>query len=112
MSKASRVMYSIANFFTWVIVVICIAGIVFSIIGMLGKMPEGFDPQLVKTFGVGSLVAYIFILIVSLITILMVRRAKTEGTSKGWDILFLILGIIGGNIFYILGGIFGLVARK
>ena len=112
MSKASRVMYSIANFFTWIIVIICVVGIVFSIIGMVGKLPEGLDPQIAKVFGVGGLVGYIFILIVSLITILMVRRAKAEGTSKGWDVLFLILGIIGGNIFYILGGIFGLVARK
>ena len=42
----------------------------------------------------------------------MVRRAKGKNTSKAWDVLFLILGILGGNFFYILGGIFGIVATR
>ncbi len=28
------------------------------------------------------------------------------------DVLFLVLGIIGANIFYFLGGLFGLIARR
>ena len=107
MEKASKVMYSIANFFTWVIVVLCIVGIVFSSLEMAGVLAtEG------KLLGVGSLVGLIIVLIVSLITIWMVRRAKSDNTSKLWDVLFIILGFFGGNIFYVLGGIFGLVARR
>ena len=62
--------------------------------------------------GIGTLIYFIIILIGSLITIWMVRRAKDSNSSKGWDVLFLILGLIGGNIFYVLGGIFGLVAVR
>ena len=108
MGKASRVMYSIANFFTWIIAILSIVCIVFAIIGLAGKLPADMDATY---FGVAYLVVYIIILIVSLITIAMVRRAKAKGTSKGWDVLFIVLGVLGGNLFYVLGGIFGLVAR-
>ena len=109
MEKASRVMYSIANFFTWIIAIACIVGIVFSAleITQVYHVETGSE-----YYGVGSLVTFIFFLIVSLITIAMVRRAKAKNSSKMWDVLFLILGIFGGNIFYVLGGIFGIVAVR
>ena len=107
MEKASAVMYSIANFFTWLLVIIAVAGIVFAGLNLAGiNLPDQLK------FGVGHIVYLVIILIVALITIAMVRRAKAKGTSKGWDVLFLVLGIIGANIFYFLGGLFGLIARR
>ena len=110
MGKASAVMYSIANFFTWLLALIWMAGIVFSILAIAHVYEPNFGGEL--QFGVASLILFIFLLLVALITIAMVRRAKTAGTSKAWDVLFLILGIVGGNIFYFLGGLFGLIAAK
>ena len=104
MEKASKVMYSIANFFTWVLVVLSIAGIVVASLG-LAKIIT-FDNAL------GTIVYLSIILIIAIITIALVRKAKADGSSKGWDLLFLILGIVGGNIFYFLGGLFGLIARR
>ena len=110
MEKASRVMYSIANFFTWVLAILAIAGIVFSSLAIAHvSLGEGVD---MSQLGVGTLVACIFVLIVCLVTILLVRKAKDKNSSKGWDVLFIVLGVLDGNIFYILGGIFGLVARR
>lgn len=109
MEKASRVMYSIANFFTWILAIIAIAGIVFSVLALVHVNVGDLD---MSKLGVGTLVGCIFVLIVCLITIFMVRRAKDKNSSKGWDVLFIVLGFLGGNIFYILGGIFGLVARR
>ena len=107
MEKASAVMYSIANFFTWLLVIIAVAGIVFAGLNLAGiNLPDQLK------FGVGHIVYLVIILIVAFITIAMERRAKAKGTSKGWDVLFLVLGIIGGNIFYFLGGLFGLIARR
>ena len=106
MEKASKVMYSIANFFTWVLVVFCIAGIVIASLSLANVIKDvDFSP-------LGLIISLSIILIVSLITIAMVRRAKADNSSKGWDVLFIILGVFGGNIFYILGGIFGLVAPR
>lgn len=109
MEKASRVMYSIANFFTWIIVILCIVGIVFSSLTIADVIANNTGSPF---FGLGSLIYLIIVLFFSLITIWMVRRAKDKHSSKAWDLLFLILGILGGNIFYILGGIFGLVAVR
>ena len=109
MERASRVMYSIANFFTWILVFLCIAGIVVSILGIAGVITPSGD---IPFYGVGSLVYLVVVLIVALITIALVRKAKGKNTSKGWDLLFLILGIIGANIFYFLGGLFGLIAVR
>ena len=110
MEKASRVMYSIANFFTWIIVICCIAGIVIASLMMAGVIPA--DGDVAKYAGIGGIITLAIVLIVSLITIAMVRRAKAQGSSKAWDVLFIIFGIFGGNIFYILGGIFGLLAPR
>ena len=111
MEKASKVMYSIANFFTWILAIIFIVGIVFSSLKLANVFViEGISDN--AFYGVGTLVMCIFMLIVCLITIAMVRRAKADNSSKAWDFLFLILGIFGGNIFYFLGGLFGLIAVR
>ena len=104
MERASRIMYSIANFFTWIIAISAIVGIAFCALSIAGIKP---DPRL----NWGLLVYCVFLLVFSLITVAMVRRAKGKNTSKAWDVLFLILGIFGSNIFYILGGIFGLCSK-
>ena len=109
MEKASKVMYTIANVFTWIIAIFAVVGIVFSILSIANVNIEGAD---LSQLGVGTLVGTIILLLVSLITILMVRRAKADNSSKAWDVLFLILGIFGGNLFYFLGGLFGLIAVR
>ena len=108
MSKASAVMYSIANIFNWIMLIIAVLGIVFSILGGINAFPDATAAGL----GWGTLVYFIIMLIAAMIIIWMVRRAKAKGTSKAWDVLFIILGALSSNIFYILGGIFGLFARK
>ena len=109
MEKVSAVMYSIANFFTWILALCAIAGIVFSGLAIAGVQVGSLD---MSQLGTGSLIYCAIILIVALITIAMVRRAKAKGTSKAWDVFFMICGIIGANIFYFLGGLFGLIARR
>ena len=104
MEKASRVMYNIANFFNWVLAILSIVGIVLSILTIAHVIDAGLT--------VGHLVYFIVILVVALIAIALVRIAKDKRSSKGWDVLFIVLGVIGGNIFYILGGIFGVIAVR
>ena len=109
MQKASAVMYSIANIFNWILLFASIAGIVFSALAIAGVQVGSLDMSQLGTF---TLVWSIVIFLVCWIVIAMVRRAKKAGTSKFWDVLFMIFGILGANIFYFLGGLFGLIARK
>ena len=110
MSGASKVMYSIANFFTWLIVIGCVAGIVlFPLImtGILENTTGSSNSELL-----GYIIYLGIVLFFCIISITMVRMAKKNGTSKGWDFLFIVIGILSGNIFYLLGGIFGMIASK
>ena len=110
MSGASKVMYTIANFFTWLVVLLSIAGIVLFSLVLTGVLENK------SGYNASQLIAYIvylaIVLFFSFVAISMVRIAKRNGSSKGWDLLFVILGFLGGNIFYVLGGIFGLIATK
>lgn len=108
MERASRVMYTIANVFNWVLAALYAILIVCAILGMTGAV-EDMPADVAKA---GSLAYFIVGLIVALVTICLVRIAKDKHSSKGWDILFIVLGAINGNVFYILGGIFGLVAVR
>lgn len=110
MEKASKVMYSIANFFTWILVIASIAGIVLCSLALANVI--NIEGDFAQYASIGGIVYLAVILIVGLITIAMVRRAKASDSSKGWDVLFIILGVLGGNIFYILGGIFGVIAVR
>ena len=110
MSGASKVMYTIANVFTWIVVLGCVAGLVLFplvITGVIENTTGNTNTQLI-----GYIIYLSFVLFFSILAISMVRMAKKSGTSKGWDFLFIILGILGGNIFYLLGGIFGMIANK
>lgn len=106
MGGASKVMYSIANFFTWLIVIGCAAGLVFLPLIIVGIMPNNTGYQ--GTDLIGYSVYLGIALFFALLSIMLVRIAKASGTSKGWDVLFIIVGVLSGNIFYVLGGIFGL----
>ncbi len=109
MEKASAVMYSIANIFNWILLVFSILGIVFSALAMANVQVGSLD---MSQLGLQTLIICIIIFIVVWITIALVRKAKKAGTSKFWDVLFIIFGVIGGNIFYFLGGLFGVIARR
>ena len=110
MEKASRVMYSIANIFNWILLLLCSTGIVLLSLMYTGVMPNnsGYEGSAL----LGAIIVVSVITFFALITVLMVRRAKAKDSSKGWDFLFVVLGLLSSNIFYVLGGIFGLVARR
>ena len=103
MGKASAVMYSIANIFNWIVLLGSVAGIVLSILNKVGV--TSIDLRY-------GLVFFIIAFIVAIIIISLVRKAKAKGTSKFWDVLFIILGFLSANIFYILGCIYGCCERR
>jgi hypothetical protein len=105
MENASKVMYKIANIFNWILLVIGILAIVFGILGKTGVMNIQGDLGM----GIG---AGIYLVIWCIILIVLTRVAYGKGSSKGWDILFLIVGIVAGDIFYFRGGLFGLIANN
>ena len=105
MEKASRVMYNIANFFTWILIIL---GILCVVGGALGLA----DIKNFEEFGTNEIAWGVYTIVINFVLVCLARIAKSKNTSKFWDILFLIIGFIAGNIFYFLGGLFGLIARR
>ena len=110
MGTASKVMYSIANFFNWIVILASISGIVVFSLMSVGIVPNNTGYSF--SYLIGAIIYFSLVLLFSFISISMVRIAKKSGSSKGWDLLFVIIGVLCGNIFYVLGGIFGLIAVR
>jgi uncharacterized protein YjeT (DUF2065 family) len=112
MENASKIMYKIANVFNWIEVacgiLLVICGIVL-IVNPNAVQSSNTAAEIVAG-GTGSLIGGIYLIIFSVVLIILTRIAYKQGSSKGWDILFIVLGAF-GSIFYLLGGIFGLVAK-
>lgn len=106
MERASRVMYSIANIFNWIDLILHVVLIVFAVLTLCHVGDFNVSEPIISIVisGIGFLVC--------LLLISMVRIAKAKNSSKGWDVLFIVLGVIAWNPFYVLGGIFGVIARR
>ena len=65
-----------------------------------------------KEFGTREIALGVYTIIINFVLVLLARKSKAANTSKFWDVLFLILGFLAGNIFYFLGGLFGIIARR
>ena len=106
MKLASRVMYTI--------------GLVFSIIAFVGAISlivlgvKDLVAQNVQTGATYLALGIVYFIIYLVIIILAARARRQTGRKaknhKGYHVLMLILGIIGFDVFYILGAIFGLIA--
>jgi uncharacterized membrane protein YhaH (DUF805 family) len=110
MENASKIMYKIANVFNWIELVLgAILAIVAILMGANVIKPDASsDPN----GWIALLIVAIWFVAIALILILLTRRAYKAGTSKAWDICFLILGVISGDIFYFLGGLFGIIGSN
>ncbi len=108
MENASKVMYKIANVFNWIIAVLGVLVIVLSILTGAGVIEKAQTDSL----GWNTIWAGVYLLVFAVALIILTRIAYKKNSGQGWDILFIVLGFFGGNIFYLLGGIFGLVASN
>lgn len=118
MGKTSKIMYTIGRIFN-IVELVCtalmvVAGIILTALhGNLvsDEMPE----EAALGTGLGILIAGIISFIIVLVVYLLATKAqKSIGngtTEKAPHIMMIVIGAIGGDIFYLLGGIFGLVAE-
>jgi phosphoglycerol transferase MdoB-like AlkP superfamily enzyme len=123
MEDASRIMYKIANVLNWILLVLCvglmIAGIVFiaNPTGILngGNYTVNGAPATaddIRGAGITLVIIAVWCIIIDVLFIVFTRIAAKKDSSQGWDILFLVLGILSASIFYFLGGLFGVIAKN
>ncbi len=76
---------------------------------------DQFPPEAIQAAGVTWLVVGIIYIIIELVIIILASKARKaiieDPKVKKWHIIMIVVGVI-GDIFYLLGGIFGLVASN
>ncbi|MBO6263959.1 MAG: hypothetical protein J6N93_06820 [Clostridia bacterium] len=127
MKSASKVLYTIGKFFNVIEIVGELLVIIFAIIGMVNapmmvEMMSGMENSMfateaaLKTTALGGLIGGIVALIISVVVMILAFRATKAldngAVENGPHITMIVIGVIGGNIFYLLGGIFGLIAEN
>lgn len=125
MKKASEIMFKIGNIFTIIYlilgVVLFVVGIISSIvagIALVGAPDEGAAAAAAAALGSGIGLAFlgIYFFVTSLICLILVRKALRELADESKAnrkpfIVTIVVGAIASNVFYVLAGIFGLIAE-
>jgi uncharacterized membrane protein len=125
MKKASEIMFKIGNIFT--IIYLILGGILF-VIGLISSIAAGVaaaaassDAEVAAAAAaLGSAISLIFLgiyfFVTSLICLIVVRKAQRELADESKAnrkpfIVTIVVGAIASNYFYVLAGIFGLIAE-
>ncbi len=116
MKKAAKIMYTIALVFTIIALICAIITDISGILAMLGVVKnEGTDVGMSwQAAGATRLGFGIYATIICIVSIVFLCWAK-KSFGKGNvvpHIIALVIGVLSGNIFLILGGIFGILAIK
>ena len=126
MKKASKIMFKIGNIFTFIYlalgVILFIVGIVGVVGGAAALAVAGGDQtaEAAAAAAIGSgtscIVLGIYFFVTSLICLIVVRKAQRELADESTQnrkpfIVSIVCGAIASNYFYVLAGIFGLIAE-
>lgn len=113
MRNASRVMYKIGRIFSFVLLALfAVLFVVYSIL-LVVHIIQGVDAAVIGA-DIGTMIwALIWTGLVIVLIILATRAIKNmeeDAKANGPHIVMIVFGAITGDIFYLLGGIFGLIA--
>ena len=125
MKKASEIMFKIGNIFT---IIYLVLGAILFIIGLISSIVSGValaaasgdEAAAAAAAALGSAVGLIFLglyfFVTSLICLILVRKAQRELANEATSnkkpfIVTIVCGAIASNYFYVLAGIFGLIAE-
>ena len=124
MKNASEIMYKIGKIINSIMIPVSILLIVLGVIGFVAGAtqaasssgqaePEGLAAAAAASTCVGYGVYFLIVSVLSIIICPMKHKEIANGSTEIAPRVFLIVfGAIADNIFYVLAGIFGLVARS
>lgn len=126
MKKASNIMFRIGNIFTVLYlvlgVILFLVGIGMAIAGTIGAAATGASAEekaaaIALASAGGSMIgAGIYFFVTSLVCLILVRKAQRELANEATSnkkpfIVSIVCGAIASNYFYVLAGIFGIIAE-
>ena len=114
MKNASKTMFRIGNIFTFVYLGL---GALLFIIGLISVIVGAASEDNVLVSSGGSLIGSgIYFVVTSILAFIFVGKAQKELNDESTKnntpfIISIVFGAISGNVFYVLAGIFGLIAE-
>lgn len=110
MRNASKTMYKIGRIFSFVLLGIAALLSVLFLIFMILDLVNGRGLGLL-----GNLISSIFWLSLIIVVIILatnaIKNTEKDNKNPGPHIVMIVFGAISGDVFYLLGGIFGLIAN-
>lgn len=110
MANASRIMYKLGRIFNFIYLGLGILLVVLSIILLVG----GETDEQIATGSTGVVFGGYLLITAIIALILSAKALRSIGDGKvnrGPHIMMIVVGAIASEIFYLLGGIFGLVSE-
>lgn len=125
MKKASETMFRIGNIFTILYLILgallILIGIIVCVVGGIGMAAAQDDAAAAAAAallgsGGGCIGWGIYFLVTSIVCLVLVKKAQRELADESTQnrkpfIVSIICGAIASNVFYVLAGIFGLIAE-
>lgn len=122
MKKASETMFRIGNIFTILYLalgaLLLLIGIIAAIVGGIGVAADANDPAAIAALSAGgSCIGWgIYFIATSIVCLILVKKAQRELADESTQnkkpfIVSIVCGAIASNVFYVLAGIFGLIAE-
>ena len=121
MKAASKILYTIGQIFSYIglvwWIVMIVLGVILTVGGSVAASIEESLPAGMSALagGITFLVVGLVYLVIYIILIVSARKAKRAlgngVTNNGPHIWMIVLGAISWDFFYLLGGIFGLIAE-
>lgn len=126
MKNASKTMFNIGNIFTIICIglggLLLLIGIIACVAGGIGLAGANGDAQAEAAAatalgaGAGCIGWGIYFLVTSIVCLILVGKAKREladesNSNKKPFIITIVVGAIASNVFYVLAGIFGIIAE-
>ncbi len=122
MKSASKVMYLLGRIFNIISLVICFVGLVLSILAVIfskdiyesmkGHYPTNWTEASVRSTAVGSIVMSAFLFLICLVVLIIALKAlkslENDDTNSTPHVVLIVIGVF-FQIFYLLGGVFGLI---
>ena len=117
MKQATKALYSIGNIFNLIAIIMLIVLGLLTILGanVIEDVPDGYDMSL-EEYGTTAIILGVIMLIIAAIYIavyvfaIKAKKAVDNNSQESKPhLIMIILALIGQNLFYLIGGILGLV---
>ena len=112
MRESSKTMYKIGRIFSFVLLGLAALLAVLHLILMLVYLADETKGNWSSELGsmIGTIIWIGFIIVVICLATNAIKLTETEKENKTPHITMIVFGALSGDVFYLLGGIFGLVA--